>query len=301
MKLEHVTCDLCSSAHYRVRYRIPDLWLWLEDFEYPVVECSNCRLVYVNPRPTIEEMGRFYPAGYHENRDSPQHLDRYKNQFEFISSYGYKTVLDIGCAEGDWLEYLSRNNDTLELYGVDAFSERVKGDSIKFQKSTLVDAHLPEKYFDLITAWAVLEHVHTPSSYFKSVSKLLKPNGKFVFLVTNSQSIYGKYAYKEDVPRHLYHFDEQSLSAYASKYQLRIDKIDYDERFWDGSGKGAFYHMMRKLLLLSMWDIKFRPLSIFHWYCLRFGSILDKLFFSIKWEKKIRRSGIIVVTMSKNQ
>ena len=44
--------------------------------------------------------------------------------------------------------------------------------------------------------------------YFVKVSNVLVPGGKFIFLVTNSQSVYGKYAYKEDIPRHTYHFDK---------------------------------------------------------------------------------------------
>jgi uncharacterized Zn finger protein len=54
MKLEHVDCDLCGSADYKIRYRKSDNWLWLNYFEYPVVECPGCGLVYVNPRPPFE-------------------------------------------------------------------------------------------------------------------------------------------------------------------------------------------------------------------------------------------------------
>ena len=88
MMLEHVRCDLCGSDDYRIRYRKPDNWLWLNLCEYPVVECSGCGLVYVNPRPTFQEMSNFYPPGYHSGRDDTAHLQRYSAQFRQVSETG---------------------------------------------------------------------------------------------------------------------------------------------------------------------------------------------------------------------
>ena len=43
-----------------------------EDFEYrasadkfTVMQCPTCGLVYLNPRPAVEELPRIYPASYH--------------------------------------------------------------------------------------------------------------------------------------------------------------------------------------------------------------------------------------------
>lgn len=299
MKLEHVQCDLCGENSYELRYRKPDDWLWLNQFEYPVVKCVNCGLVYVNPRPTFEEMGQFYPVGYHDGRDDPNHQVRYLNQYDYIKNFKANRILDIGCARGDWLNFIKDQNPGCELHGVDAFSAGVNSDEIIFHKCALTDANLDKDYFDLITSWAVIEHVHTPSDYFTVVSKVLKPGGKFVFLVTNSESLYGKYAYKEDIPRHLYHFSERSLSAYAIKHGLILDRIDYDERFWDGSGKGAIRHFFRRLLSISWHDMKSGKISITSRLFLRGAALLDKLVFCSEWEKRLKRSGIIVVTMAK--
>jgi len=299
MKLEHINCDLCGEQSYKVRYRKPDDWLWLNEFEYPVVECQNCGLVYVNPRPIFEEMGNFYPAGYHEGRDDDLHKKRYQNQYDYIRSIEATAILDIGCARGDWLDFIQAQRPKCELHGVDAFSKGVNNSSIQFYKCALTEADLPNNHFNLVTSWAVIEHVHTPNDYFSVVAKVLKPGGKFVFLVTNSESIYGKYAYKEDIPRHLYHFNERSLRAYAIKHGLKLESIDYDERFWNGTGQGSIRHFAMKLLFISWHDLKQKELSIFRRGCLRLATIIDRVLFSAKWESALRRSGIIVVTMSK--
>ena len=299
MIFEHTNCDLCGSFRYIIRYRKPDNWLWLNQFEYPVVECDSCGLVYVNPRPIFEEMGKFYPAGYHDGRDDPRHQARYQNQYDYVKNIDANKILDIGCARGDWLKFIKSKNPACELHGVDAFSAKVSDDSITFHNSALTDAKLCNDYFDLITAWALLEHVHTPSDYFSVVSKVLKPGGKFVFLVTNSESLYGRYAYKEDVPRHLYHFSERSLNGYAKKHGLTLDRIDYDGRFWDGTGRGVIRHLFRRFLCISWYEIHSGNVSIISRLLLKGASLLDKLVFFTDWERKLKRSGIVVVTMTK--
>lgn len=300
MELEHIACDLCGSEDYIVRYRKPDNWLWLNLFEYPVVECKQCGLVYVNPRPTFEEMRNLYPAGYHDERNDTPHLQRYKAQFEYISEIEASNVLDIGCARGDWLNYIHDQRPGIKLHGVDAFSNSVNGSLIKFYRNQLPDVNLPECFFDLITSWAVFEHVHTPNAYFSAVSRTLKATGKFVFLVTNSESIYGKYAYQEDIPRHLYHFSERTLKAYALKHGLKLENISYEERFWDGSGKGAIKYGIAKALGISWRDIHKSQFSLLQRTLLKFGALIDEMVFRYNWEQRLRRSGIIVVTMSKS-
>src|SRR3546814_5417313 len=62
--------------------------------------------------------------------------------------------------------------------------------------------------YDVITAWAVLEHVHDPMSYFMKAASTIQSGGYFVFLVTNFDSISSRSLFREDVPRHLYFFSK---------------------------------------------------------------------------------------------
>lgn len=297
--LEHVPCDFCGSDKYIERYRKLDIWLCLNQFQYPVVECMDCGLVYVNPRPTADDAGRYYPLGYHDGRNDEKHSDRYAIQYSFIEKYKFKTVLDIGCARGDWLGYINDKKNGLELHGVDAFSDSINYEFILFQKAFLYDATFENNYFDLITSWAVLEHIHTPSAYFEVVSRILKKDGKFVFLVTNSESFYGKYAYMEDIPRHLYHFSEKLLIQYAQKYALNIVNIFYDDRLWDGRGIGTFRYGTGKILGANWNKISLKRLNCFQKIAMRVGSIFDRVVFHYHWEARLKRSGIMIVVMEK--
>lgn len=299
MRLEHTNCDLCGSGDYRVRYRKPDDWLRVNRFEFPVVECSVCGLVYVNPRPDAPEMYRYYPTGYHQHRNDGNHRDRYVRQYEYIADLPHQRILDVGCAQGDWLDYVLERAPSTEAYGVDTYSECKANAAISFFKGTLPDANLPKDSFDLVTSWAVMEHVYSPTQYFSTVEKVLRPGGAFVFLVTNSESNYGKYAYKEDVPRHLYHFSERTLAAYGEKCGLHMAQTTYETRFWDATGHGSIRHRVADAIGVPFLE---RSQGNLHWLSraiLAASGILDSLLFAYNWEARFRRSGILVATMLK--
>lgn len=296
---EHVVCDLCGCPEYKVRYRKPDTFLWLNQFEFPVVECIKCGLVYVNPRPTPDSMMHYYPGDYFFNRDTPAYLEKYKIQLEFIGGLKKEKILDIGCARGDWLIFLKQEYPGIDCTGIDYYCDSVKSKDLHFQKKSLPGCDFRDSEFDLITAWSVFEHLHNPGEYFQEVSRILKKGGKFIFLVTNSESLYGKRAYKEDIPRHLYHFSPKTLSLYAGKYGFDFSRCFYDDRIWDGRGSDSFYYTSTFLFGLN-WDKIYRKkIGFIKTQIGRVGRFLDKIIFRTHWEARLKRSGIIICEFTK--
>ena len=292
--LEHIDCDLCGGKKYRTRYRKPDTWLWRNQYEYPVVECADCGLVYVNPRPTVDSMACFYPEDYHSERTGAEWDQRYASELSYLPSLDGKRLLDVGCASGDFLAYVKRHHPHAELYGVDTYSDGVKLPEIDFHGRDLTECDLPSDHFDVVTAWAVFEHLHQPSSYFKEVQRILRAGGLFAFLVTNSESLYGRRAYAEDVPRHTYHYSEKTLRQYAGKFGFELKRIDFDDRIWDGRGHGTFRHLLERLVGAT-WEKRYlgrrnRLQSLAG----RLGRRVDKFVFRSHWEARSRRSGILI-------
>jgi len=298
--LEHVSCDFCGGDEYLIRYRKPDNWLWINLFEYPVVECLHCGLVFINPRPSVESMNLFYPPNYFKNRDDAGFIEKYKKQIEYVPVLNNAKVLDIGCARGNWLIYLKSNYPDINCTGVDYYCDGVDSDEIRFYKKTLVDCQFQKEEFDFITAWSVLEHVHYPSEYFHEISRILKKGGKFVFLVTNSESLYSRRAYKEDIPRHLYHFSEKILRQYADKFGFTFSHIAFDDRIWDGRGQGTFYYGLISLLKVDWKTIYLKKVGVLRTQIGRVGSILDRIVFHTHWEARRKASGIIICEFTKS-
>jgi SAM-dependent methyltransferase len=264
-----------------------------------VVECTNCGLVYLNPRPTQEGMGCFYPKDYHEDRNTASFHERYEIQSQYLPDLTNQVVLDIGCARGDFLAYLKNKNSGITTIGVDFFSEKVDYDFIQFHKSEIFNCSISNESIDIVTAWAVFEHLHEPSLNFNEVSRILKKNGRFIFLVTNSESNYGKNAYTEDIPRHTYHFSEKSLDNYAKKFGFKKPVYHYETRFWDPTGNGTFYYKMMEFFG-STWEKRYlRSDTRFQRLMGKVGRKIDNIVFKNHWEAKKRSSGIIIAEFIK--
>jgi SAM-dependent methyltransferase len=68
----------------------------------------------------------------------------------------------------------------------------------------------PGMYFDLITMWQTLEHMHNPFEVLKEACRILKPGGSIYVCVPNAGSIPARIFRDRwpgfDIPRHLYQF-----------------------------------------------------------------------------------------------
>ena len=63
--MESVFCDLCHSNQSDVLVRQRDLLLEVSKDLFTIVRCRNCDLVYLNPRPSKDLLGTFYPTVYY--------------------------------------------------------------------------------------------------------------------------------------------------------------------------------------------------------------------------------------------
>lgn len=83
--MELTACELCGSSHSRLKIAQRDLLLGTEIPEFHFVECGVCGLIYLNPRPSMEEISRFYPENYYplEEPRERRPIDRF---FQRISN-----------------------------------------------------------------------------------------------------------------------------------------------------------------------------------------------------------------------
>lgn len=302
--LEHIPCDLCGSEKYKLLFHQPDFWLnGIKTFQYqfPVVRCLNCGLIFVNPRPTRESMSFFYPETYHDERLPEIAGSRYAAQAKFLPPiHPGCRILDIGCAKGDFLHWLGNSAAPFEAYGCDSFSDGIRdGYGIKFMPAELPECGFSDNYFDLITAWAVFEHVHAPSSYFREIERILKPGGKFIFLVPNGRSLYALWARFDDIPRHIYLFTEQSIAQYASKNGLTVGPCEYTDAIFDGRGHGTCARTLWRLAGGAWSDELNGKSSWLSRLAYRYGERLDRCLFKTHWEANRHISGMMVITLRK--
>ena len=83
------------------------------------------------------------------------------------------------------------------------------------------DAHklpFPEKSFDLVTLFMVLEHLEDPTKAISEIARVLKPKG--LLLLTTVQ-----YWHTHPCPKDYYRFTEDGLRYLCQKSDLKIKKI----------------------------------------------------------------------------
>jgi SAM-dependent methyltransferase len=225
--LEFVACNLCGSTNYSKVYEIPDLRFFPEE-RFTVVECNNCGLGYVNPRPTFAEMSKYYPANYY-HMEPPSEMPAFRRRrcagkLHFVKQFEEKgkrkKLLDVGSGSGDFLQVTSARGWQVE--GVEISPHAPQNPEYKIYRQEFQNIPVDDPTYDVVTAWAVLEHIHDPMSYFRKAARVLKPGGHFIFLVPNFGSMASRHLFIEDVPRHLYFFTREAAKQYVEKCGMAL-------------------------------------------------------------------------------
>ena len=92
--------------------------------------------------------------------------------------------------------------------------------------------HLSElnncKIYDVITLWHSLEHIHNIENLFGNINRLIKDRGTLLIAVPNLNAP-ERLFYKQnwapyDAPRHLYHFNQETVTKLLALYGFSIVK-----------------------------------------------------------------------------
>lgn len=264
--LETIACNLCGSKRYRKVFEMPDRKFFRDDF-FTVVECEQCGLGFVNPRPTLEEIQKYYPTKYFQNPATRSHERYLKGRFSAEASYltpvesgaGQKRLLDVGCANGEFPRFMAARG--WEVEGVEnAKSSQPIGDfRVYAEEFDRIPVHEPR--YDAVTAWAVLEHVHDPMAYFHKAAELVRKGGLFVFLVQNFQSVASRHLFCEDVPRHLYFFTRETVKQYLEKTGFTLEREDNGRKIYKMAPYNWLGFMVRTRLLRKRYEFRDAPLT----------------------------------------
>lgn len=220
--LEYVCCDLCGSSDHSIIYsKIDNVTNW----EFHVVRC-NCGMVFVNPMPLQQYLSVLYPDHYLNEKPLLDSL--YEKMTTILPSpVNGNRLLDVGCGRGDFIRYANAKGWNAE--GID-FTDwnGAQQQDITITVGDFTRMNKISSSFNVITAWAVMEHVRQPSEYFRKVAELLAPNGKFVFTVPNVASPGMAYSCDEDTPRHLWLFTPNAVQDYLAKNNMKLERHIHD-------------------------------------------------------------------------
>lgn len=232
-------CPLCESGHFTNYLICKDHSVSKEEFA--IVQCNDCRFLFTNPRPHPDSLHQYYESDEyisHQNKGNSiinilYRIARYftlKRKVNLVNKYSEHKghLLDFGCGTGHFLD--AANKDKWKTTGLEPNVIARKQAEAKQLNVVESIEHLPtDKKFDLITMWHVLEHIPNLNTTLSKLYKMLSKKGTLIVAVPNHNSydarIFDKYWAGYDVPRHLYHFDHESIKNLMKKYKLKVKHI----------------------------------------------------------------------------
>lgn len=232
MKLEiataPVSCVLCGSAQGSP--------LGVND-GLQVVRCNVCRLVFVNPQPTASAIECYYSAKDLATQESwssyfrhtpAQIAGLWNERFADVARWTNgraPRLLDVGCGWGDFLHFARCCGWPVSGF---EFSESVaqvarEKYGLDVRVGSLEEMGFPERSFDLVTLWHVLEHLREPRAALERIASLLAPGGLLALEVPNLDFLARKsWRYPMSRTLHLYHFSPATLAALVERAGFRV-------------------------------------------------------------------------------
>jgi 2-polyprenyl-3-methyl-5-hydroxy-6-metoxy-1,4-benzoquinol methylase len=247
-QIHYTLCPVCGSAGISEVFKVKDNTVSQEYFE--IDHCRNCQVRFTQNPPSEASI-----AAYYKSEDYISHTDTSKGLinrlYRFVRSFSLNqkkklveketglnngNLLDVGSGTGHFASAMKKAGWKVTGLEPDGGARAVasKEHSIELLPSSEL-FNLPEKKFNVITLWHVLEHVHDVKKYIQTFKKLLADTGRLFIAVPNYTSYdaekYKAYWAAYDVPRHLYHFTPQTMQWLMKECGLKI--VDVKPMWFD--------------------------------------------------------------------
>jgi len=223
-------CPGCGEPGMRTLFHANDRLYGTTDKSFLVVECKNCRLIRLEPRPSLREITRYYPREYWyaPDSDTASRLEEGYRRFVLRDHVNFVLraiaateekglVVDVGCGGGLFLRMLRERG--LPVLGLET-SEAAATSAWKRNGVAVICGDLSKSPIErgscaAVTMFHVLEHLHDPVGYLRSARDLLLPGGRLIVQVPNASCwqflMFGERWNGVDVPRHLVNYRQRDL------------------------------------------------------------------------------------------
>lgn len=165
----------------------------------PIVRCRTCGLVYVNPRPTGDDVLDIYTAVkdplYLAERAGrvltfEHHL---KPMTRFTGPADGRRLLDVGAYTGVFVEIAAQHG--WDAWGVEPSAwgvaqARTRG--LQMIQGTLEEANVDAGSFGVVTMWDVIEHVPDPAETLRAAWRVLEPGGYLIVHTMDLNSLFAR-------------------------------------------------------------------------------------------------------------
>jgi 2-polyprenyl-3-methyl-5-hydroxy-6-metoxy-1,4-benzoquinol methylase len=220
-------CPACRGTRFRKLFtkKAHDFW-----------KCEGCGLERQQPLPSQADLKAFYEQSYtgglYKEFASALEIKR------LTAAYRFRAIreicpgqrwLDVGASNGVFVEYLRERG--IDAHGID-LSERAVAQARA--RGLPVEASLPEDYrperpFDVVTCFDLIEHAIDPVASMRAIHRLLIPGGKVVITLPNQGSairrVMGPRWFFYIPEEHLHYFNPSNIRRLMARTGFETERV----------------------------------------------------------------------------
>lgn len=194
--------------------------------ELQLMQCNKCKIKYFNPMIVGDD--KFY--------NKLQKYNWYylsdKYEYDYASNFVGKSdvVLDVGCGSGQFAEKINPKRYVGLEYSRKAIEDANKDNLEVYSESIEIHSRKHPKFYDVVCAFQVLEHVPNPRDFIKSCIRTLKKNGKLIFSIPNDETFVGitANAVLNMPPHHQTRWCTKTMQLIAEEFNIKLLDINYE-------------------------------------------------------------------------
>jgi len=226
-----VSCYSCGSRHHTP---------YATENGCSLVKCGGCGLLYVNPRPSDEEIEEGVKIGAHKGDETLESTGHYmttkvamyrqvlKDIYGTELQIGKRTWLDVGCGHGELLVALQnvcRNN--VAAKGIEPNRHKIAAARKRGLDIGHFDLASHDEQYDFISLLNVYSHLTSPPDFFRLVKQRLRPKGE-VLVETGDTASLGADQHPRPflLPDHLSFGSQQILSRMLKEIGFEIISVN---------------------------------------------------------------------------
>jgi len=228
-------CRLCRGQSVKTIRKIKSPHL---DASFTLFHCLDCGSRFFDPAEHPCDLEAIYD-GLAADRNLEKAFQKepfWTQEVERIrAAHGnaIERVLDVGCREGTFLLHWDNNTHRcgVELSGHAAEIARSRGLTIRQEALETATFEHP---FDVVSCYAILEHLTDPNAFLSRLSELVAPGGILVILIPSFETSkarlleYVRYPWHmNSPPEHLNFFSRQFLDNSLSQGGLELVSRTY--------------------------------------------------------------------------
>jgi len=193
-------------------------------------KCSKCGFVFM---AEIQQPEDYYEAKTSRRFDNQKQETRFRNCRNRLDSFkkflNQKTsILEVGCNEGSFLKIAQEAGyEILGLEPNDKLVEYAKNLNLPVVQG-IIETFRPERRYDAIVLFNVLEHLKDPAGALQKMSSILSPAGYLVLEIPSIDSFLAK-KQKENwemiTVEHFSYFSQKTITAFLNTYGFSVKQI----------------------------------------------------------------------------